>query len=44
VSRFDWPTASPGNRRSCRLALDPVVIEDGRVLIEIPDGPVAVNE
>ena len=26
------------------LAMYPVVIEDGRVLIEIPEGPLAVNE
>ena len=26
------------------LAAYPVVIEDGRVLIEIPDGPLPVNE
>ena len=26
------------------LAMYPVVIEDGRVLIEVPDGPLPVNE
>jgi 3-phenylpropionate/trans-cinnamate dioxygenase ferredoxin subunit len=26
------------------LAIYPVVIEDGRVLIEVPDGPLEVNE
>ena len=26
------------------LALYPVVVEDGRILIEVPDGPLEVNE
>ncbi len=26
------------------LAVYPVVVEDGRILIEVPDGPLEVNE
>ena len=34
---LDPPAALP-------LAVYPVVVEDGRVLIEVPDGPLEVNE
>ena len=38
------PTARPSTARGDPLAFYPVVIEDGRVLIEVPEGPLPVNE
>ena len=45
LSRFDLETAEPLDPPAeLPLARYPVVIEDGRVLIEVPDGPLPVNE
>ena len=45
LSRFDLETGEPLDPPAeLPLALYPVVVEDGRVLIEIPDGPLFVNE
>jgi 3-phenylpropionate/trans-cinnamate dioxygenase ferredoxin subunit len=45
LSRFDLETGEPLDPPAeMPLAMYPVVIEDGRVLIEIPDGPLIVNE
>jgi 3-phenylpropionate/trans-cinnamate dioxygenase ferredoxin subunit len=45
LSRFDLETGEPLDPPAeLPLALYPVVIEDGRVLIEVPDGPLFVNE
>jgi nitrite reductase/ring-hydroxylating ferredoxin subunit len=45
LSRFDLETAEPLDPPA-ELPLEryPVVIEDGRVLIEVPEGPLPVNE
>jgi 3-phenylpropionate/trans-cinnamate dioxygenase ferredoxin subunit len=45
LSRFDLETGEPLDPPAeLPLAMYPVVVEDGRVLIEIPDGPLMVNE
>jgi 3-phenylpropionate/trans-cinnamate dioxygenase ferredoxin subunit len=45
LSRFDLETGEPLDPPAeMPLAMYPVVIEDGRVLIEIPDGPLIVYE
>jgi 3-phenylpropionate/trans-cinnamate dioxygenase ferredoxin component len=45
LSRFDLETGEPLDPPAeVPLAMYPVVVEDGRVLIEIPDGPLPVNE
>jgi 3-phenylpropionate/trans-cinnamate dioxygenase ferredoxin component len=45
LSRFDLATGEPLDPPAeLPLARYPVVVEDGRVLIEIPDGPLPVNE
>ena len=45
LSRFDLATGEPLDPPAeLPLAAYPVVIEDGRILIEIPDGPLPVNE
>ena len=45
LSRFDLETGEPLDPPAeVPLAMYPVVVEDGRVLIEIPDGPLEVNE
>jgi 3-phenylpropionate/trans-cinnamate dioxygenase ferredoxin subunit len=45
LSRFDLETGEPLDPPAeLPLALYPVVIENGRVLIEVPDGPLFVNE
>ena len=45
LSRFDLATGEALDPPAeLPLARYPVVIEDGRVLIEVPDGPLEVNE
>ncbi len=45
LSRFDLTTGEPLDPPAdVPLAVYPVVIENGRILIEIPDGPLEVNE
>ena len=45
LSRFDLTDGEPLDPPAeVPLAVYPVVIEDGRVVIEIPDGPLPVNE
>lgn len=45
LSRFDLATGDALDPPAeLPLATYPVVIEGGRILIEIPDGPLAVNE
>ncbi len=45
LSRFDLGTGEALDPPAeLPLATYPVVIEDGRVLIEVPDGPLEVNE
>jgi 3-phenylpropionate/trans-cinnamate dioxygenase ferredoxin subunit len=45
LSRFDLDDGEPLDPPAeVPLAIYPVVIENGRVLIEIPDGPLPVNE
>jgi len=45
LSRFDLESGEPLDPPAeLPLAVYPVVIEDGRVLIEIPDGPLEINE
>ena len=45
LSRFDLQNGEPLDPPAeLPLAVYPVVIEDGRVLIEVPDGPLEVNE
>ena len=45
LSRFDLVDGEPLDPPAeLPLAIYPVVIEDGRVLIEVPDGPLPVNE
>jgi 3-phenylpropionate/trans-cinnamate dioxygenase ferredoxin subunit len=44
LSRFDLETGEPLDPPAeLPLALYPVVIEDGRIFIEVPDGPLPVN-
>ena len=44
LSRFDLQNGEPLDPPAEEpLAIYPVVIEDGRVLIEVPDGPLEVN-
>ncbi|MGE5156249.1 MAG: Rieske (2Fe-2S) protein, partial [Betaproteobacteria bacterium] len=45
LSRFDLTTGEPLDPPAeVPLAVYPVVVEDGRILIEVPDGPIEVNE
>ena len=45
LSRFDLATGDALDPPAeVPLATYPVIVEDGRVLIEIPDGPLPVNE
>jgi 3-phenylpropionate/trans-cinnamate dioxygenase ferredoxin subunit len=45
LSRFDPETGEPLDPPAeLPLAIYPVVVEDGRILIEVPDGPLPVNE
>jgi 3-phenylpropionate/trans-cinnamate dioxygenase ferredoxin component len=45
LSRFDLESGEPLDPPAeLPLAVYPVVIEDGRVIIEAPDGPLPVNE
>ena len=45
LSRFDLATGEPLDPPAeLPLAVYEVVIEDGRILIEVPDGPLEVNE
>lgn len=44
MSRFDLATGEPLDPPAeVPLARYPVVVEDGRVLIDVPDGPLPVN-
>ena len=45
LSRFDLTTGEPLDPPAeIPLAVYAVVLEDGRILIEVPDGPLPVNE
>jgi 3-phenylpropionate/trans-cinnamate dioxygenase ferredoxin component len=45
LSRFDLDSGEPLDPPAeLPLAVYPVVIEEGRILIEVPDGPLPVNE
>ena len=45
LSRFDLSNGEPLDAPAeAALAVYPVVVEDGRILIEVPDGPLEVNE
>ena len=45
LSRFDLDSGEPLDPPAeVPLAVYPVVVEDGRILIEVPDGPLEVNE
>ena len=45
MSRFDLETGDALDPPAeVPLAMYPVVVEDGRILIDIPDGPLPVNE
>ena len=45
LSRFDLTSGEPLDPPAEEpLAVYPVVVEDGRVLIEVPDGPLEVSE
>ena len=45
LSRFDLDSGEPLDPPAeLPLAVYPVVVEDGRILIEVPDGPLEVNE
>ena len=45
LSRFDLANGEPLDPPAeIPLAAYPVVLEDGRILIEVPDGPLPVNE
>ena len=45
LSRFDLESGEPLDPPAeLPLAVYPVMIEDGRILIEVPDGPLEVNE
>jgi 3-phenylpropionate/trans-cinnamate dioxygenase ferredoxin subunit len=45
LSRFDLQTGEPLDPPAeLPLAVYPVVVENGRILIEVPDGPLDVND
>jgi 3-phenylpropionate/trans-cinnamate dioxygenase ferredoxin subunit len=45
LSRFDLQTGEPLDPPAeIPLAVYPVVVENGRIIIEVPDGPLPVNE
>jgi 3-phenylpropionate/trans-cinnamate dioxygenase ferredoxin subunit len=45
LSRFDLSDGEPLDPPAeLPLAVYPVIVEDGRILIEVPDGPLEVNE
>jgi 3-phenylpropionate/trans-cinnamate dioxygenase ferredoxin subunit len=45
LSRFDLESGDPLDPPAeIPLAVYPVIVEDGRILIEVPDGPLPVNE
>jgi 3-phenylpropionate/trans-cinnamate dioxygenase ferredoxin subunit len=45
LSRFDLETGEPLDPPAeLPLAVYPIVVEDGRILIEVPDGPLEVFE
>jgi len=45
LSRFDLSNGEPLDPPAEEpLAVYPVIVEDGRILIEVPDGPLEVNE
>ena len=45
MSRFDLETGDALDPPAeLPLAMYPVIVEDGRILVEIPDGPLPVNE
>ena len=45
LSRFDLDNGEPLDPPAeIPLAVYPVVVEDGRVVIEVPDGPLPINE
>ena len=45
LSRFDLSNGEPLDPPAEEpLAVYPVVVEDGRILIEVPDGPLEINE
>ena len=45
LSRFDLSSGEPLDPPAEEpLAVYPVVVEDGRIVIEVPDGPLDVNE
>jgi 3-phenylpropionate/trans-cinnamate dioxygenase ferredoxin subunit len=45
LSRFDLDSGEPLDPPAeIPLAVYPVVVEDGRILIEVPDGPLPINE
>ena len=45
LSRFDLDSGEPLDPPAeLPLAVYPVVVEDGRILIEVPDGPLEINE
>jgi 3-phenylpropionate/trans-cinnamate dioxygenase ferredoxin subunit len=45
LSRFDLDTGEPLDPPAeLPLATYPVIVENGRILVEIPDGPLPVNE
>jgi 3-phenylpropionate/trans-cinnamate dioxygenase ferredoxin subunit len=45
LSRFDLSSGEPLDPPAeLPLAVYPVVVEDGRIVIEVPDGPLEVNE
>lgn len=44
LSRFDLADGEPLEQPAeVPLAIYPVIVEDGRVIIEVPEGPLAVN-
>ena len=45
LSRFDLDSGAPLDPPAeIPLAVYPVVVEDGRIVIEVPDGPLPINE
>ena len=45
LSRFDLATGEPLDPPAeLPLAMYPVVVDNGRIFIEVPDGPLPVNE
>jgi len=45
LSRFDLESGEPLDPPAeIPLAIYPVVVENGRILIEVPDGPIPINE